>query len=87
MCHLVKTLAMKTSPSLPSPRKIHIYLHLPCASWRKVTPRYAMRSEEESDSDDELDPNAFTNLIHEYTSMIKKEKKLNSRLLRKFMLG
>ena len=30
--------------------------------------------DEESESDDELDPNAFANLIHEYTSMIKKEK-------------
>ena len=31
-------------------------------------------SEEENDSDDEIDPNDFTNLINEDTSMIKKEK-------------
>ena len=31
-------------------------------------------SGDDSDSDEELDPNAFANLIHEYASMIKKEK-------------
>jgi hypothetical protein len=28
----------------------------------------------EDDSDEELDPNEFTNLINEYTSVIKREK-------------
>ena len=30
--------------------------------------------ESEDDSDEELDPNEFTNLINEYTSVIKREK-------------
>ena len=30
--------------------------------------------EEDSDSDDELDPNEFANLINEYTSVIKRKK-------------
>ena len=30
--------------------------------------------ESEDDSDDELDPNEFANLINEYTSVIKREK-------------
>ena len=30
--------------------------------------------ESENDSDDELDPNEFANLINEYTSVIKREK-------------
>ena len=42
--------------------KNHRYLHLQCASWPKVC-------ESEDDSDDELDPNEFANLINEYTSV------------------
>ena len=38
--------------------------------------------EEDSDSDDELDPNEFANLINEYTSVIKRKKKAKSRFLR-----
>ena len=30
--------------------------------------------DDDSDSDDELDPYEFTNLINEYTSVIKREK-------------
>jgi glycine cleavage system protein P-like pyridoxal-binding family len=33
-----------------------------------------MVSDGESDSDDEIDPNEFSNLIHEYTCIIKREK-------------
>ena len=33
--------------------------------------------EEDSDSDDELDPNEFANLIDEYTSVIKREKAMS----------
>ena len=33
--------------------------------------------EEDSDSDDELDPNEFANLIDEYTSVIKREKTMS----------
>ena len=36
----------------------------------------------EDDSDDELDPNEFANLINEYTSVIKREKRAKSRFLR-----
>ena len=36
----------------------------------------------DSDSDDDLDPYEFTNLINEYTSVIKREK---SRFLRALM--
>jgi len=35
----------------------------------------------DSDSDDELDPNEFANLIGEYTAVIKREK-VRSRFLR-----
>jgi hypothetical protein len=33
-----------------------------------------MVSDDESDSDNEFDPNEFSNLIHEYTCIIKREK-------------
>jgi hypothetical protein len=47
--------------------KFHFH-HLLCVSWLKV-------SDGESDkSDDELDPNKFSNLIYEYTCIIKREK-------------
>jgi len=37
-------------------------------------------SDGESDSDDELDPNEFTNLINEYTQVIKREKSKVKRI-------
>jgi hypothetical protein len=47
--------------------KFHFH-HRLCVSWLKV-------SDGESDkSDDELDPNKFSNLIYEYTCIIKREK-------------
>ena len=54
---------------------IYHYLHPPmCLMAKRNTKVCNEESDEDSESDDELDPNAFANLIHEYTSMIKKEK-------------
>ena len=53
--------------------KNHRYLHLPCASWQKGNTKVC-EVDSDNDSDDELDPYEFTNLINEYTSVIKREK-------------
>ena len=41
--------------------------------------------ESDNDSDEEIDPYEFTNLINEYTSVIKREKRAKSRFLRALM--
>jgi hypothetical protein len=56
----MKTLSVSLSPTI----KFHFH-HRLCASWLKVS---------DGESDDELDPNEFSNLIHEYTCIIKREK-------------
>jgi hypothetical protein len=58
----MKTLSVSSSPIM----KFHFH-HRLCASWLKVTVS-------DGESDDRLDPNEFSNLIHEYTYIIKREK-------------
>jgi hypothetical protein len=78
MSHEVKILLMKmTSPVLLSPTLSLHFHHRLCDSWLKVTQRYNSKvydGESDKSDDEELDPNEFSNLIHENTCIIKREK-------------